>query len=91
MKVAWVDLKNQNKYLFQDGGTATENLACDKYIVAAAEYNESFSWKWLACLSRTSAVTSDFNHPSKNYINYFSTDLSAEKMSTQKVNQNSGR
>ena len=29
--------------MFQDGGTATVNLACDKYIVAAAEYNESFS------------------------------------------------
>ena len=49
LKFAWADLKNQNKYSFidrkkhKDGVTVTVNLACDKDIVAAAEYNESFS------------------------------------------------
>ena len=58
----------------------TIKLACGKDIVAAA-----------VCLSRASAVTNDFNHPSKGYINYISTDLSAEIMSTQNDDQNSGR
>ena len=49
MKVAWADLKNQNKYSFidkkehEDGGAVTVNLACDKDIVVTTEYNESFS------------------------------------------------
>ena len=49
MKVAWADLKNQNKYSFidkkkhEDGVTVTVKLARDKDIVAAAEYSESFS------------------------------------------------
>ena len=47
-------------------------------------------WKWLVCLSRTSTVTSDFNHPSKEYINCISSGLSAEMMSTQNNGQNSG-
>ena len=34
---------------------------------------------------------SDFNHPSKDYINYVSTDLSAEIMITKNNGQNSGR
>ena len=48
MKVAWADLKNQNKYLFidkkkhEDGVTVTVKLECDKDRVAA-EYGESFS------------------------------------------------
>ena len=50
LKVAWADLKNQNKYLFidkkkqeiDDRATAVK-LACDKNIVAAAEYSQSFS------------------------------------------------
>ena len=83
--------KSKQIIVHRQENTVTVNLARDKDIVVAAECNESFSWKWLLCLSRTSAVTSDFNHPSKDYINYFSTDLSAEKMSTQKVGQNSGR
>ena len=37
------------------------------------------------------AVTGDFNHPSKYYINHISTNLSAEIMSTQNDDQNSGR
>ena len=43
MKVAWADIRNQNKCLFidktkhKDGVTVTVKLACDKDIVAAAE------------------------------------------------------
>ena len=48
-------------------------------------------WKWSVCLSRTPTVTSDFNHPSKDYLNYLFTDLSTEMMSTQNDGQNSGR
>ena len=86
MKVSWANLKNQNKYSFidkkkhKDGVTDTVKLTCGKDVVAAA-----------VCLSRTSAVTIDFNHPSKGYINYISTDLSAEMMSTQNDGQNSDR
>ena len=78
MKVAWADLKNQNKYSFidkkkhNDGVTVTVKLACGKDIRAAA-------------------VTNGFSHPSKDYINYISTDLSAKMMSTQNDGQNSGR
>ena len=49
MKVAWADLKNQNKYSFidkkkhKDGVMVTVKLACDKDMVAAAEYSKSFS------------------------------------------------
>ena len=66
-------------------------MACDKDIAAAAEYNESVFWEWPVWLLRTSAVTSDFNRPYKDYINYISTDLSAEMMSIQNACQNSGR
>ena len=67
-------------------------MACDKDIdiVVAAEYSESFFWKWSIYLSQTSALPSDFNHPIKDYINYISTDLSAEMMNTQNDGQNSG-
>ena len=51
--------------------------------------NVKLLWKWLACSSRTSAVTSDFNHPRKDYINYVYRDLSAEMMSTENDAQNS--
>ena len=37
-----------------------------------------------------SAVTSDFNHPSKEYVNHISSGLSAEMMNTQNDGQNSG-
>ena len=49
MKVAWANLKNQNKYLLIDkkkqenGGKVTVKLACDKNRVAAAECSQSFS------------------------------------------------
>ena len=83
--------KSKQIIVHRQENTATVNLARDKDIVVAAECNESFSWKWLVCLSRTSAVTSDFNHPSKDYINHISTDLSTEMTSTQNAGQNSGR
>ena len=35
-----------------------------------------------------STVTSDFNHPSKDYVNHISTDISVEKMTTQNNGQN---
>ena len=96
MKVAWTDLKNQNKHSFidkkihKDGVTVTVKLACDKDIVASAEYSESFSESDQSAYQETSAVTSDFNHPSEDYINYISTDLSAVTMSIQNDAQNSG-
>ena len=49
LKAARAGLKNQNKYLFidkkkhKDCITVTVKLACDKDIVAAAEYSECFS------------------------------------------------
>ena len=97
MKVAWTDLKNQNKHLFidkkvhKDGVTVTVKLACDKDIVASAEYSESFSESDQSAYQETSAVTSDFNQPSEDYINYISTDLSVEMMNTQNDGQNSDR
>ena len=36
-------------------------------------------------------LTRSFNHPSKEYINYNSTDLSNEIMNTQNHGQNSAR
>ena len=39
----------------------------------------------------TSADTNNFNHPSKDYVNFISTDLSAQIMSTPNDDQNSGR
>ena len=48
LKVAWADLKNQNKYWFidkekhKDGVTVTVKLTCGKDIVAAAEYIKNF-------------------------------------------------
>ena len=38
----------------------------------------------------TSAVISDYNHLSEDYVNYISTDLSAQMMKTQNDGQNSG-
>ena len=48
-------------------------------------------WIWSVNLSRTSVVTSGFNHPSEDYINYISTDLTAAMICTQNDDQNSGR
>ena len=60
-------------------------------IVAVAEHRESFSESDQPAYEETSAVTTDFNHPSKDYVNYISTDLSAQMMNTHNDGQNSGR
>ena len=39
----------------------------------------------------TSADTNYFNHSTKDYVNFISTYLSAQMMSTQNDDQNSGR
>ena len=39
----------------------------------------------------TSTDTNYFNHPTKDYVNFISTYLSAQMMSTQNDDQNSGR
>ena len=39
----------------------------------------------------TSADTNYFNHPTKDYVNFISTYLSAQMISTQNDDQNSGR
>ena len=38
-----------------------------------------------------SAITNDFNHLSENYVNFIAADSSAQMMSTQNDDQNSGR
>ena len=75
----------------KDSVTVTVKLACDKDVVAAAEYSEMFSETKKSAYQEMSPFTSDFNHPSEDYVNYISTDLSAEMMSTQDDDQNSGR
>ena len=57
-------------------------LACGKDIVAVEEYSESFSESDQSAYQETSAVTCDFNHPSEVYVNYISTDLSAQMVSS---------
>ena len=37
------------------------------------------------------AVTSDFNYPSEDYVNYISKESSAQMMSTENDSQNSDR
>ena len=97
MKGAWADLKNQNKHSFidkkkhEDGVTAIIKLACDEDIVAVVEYSASFSESDHSTEQETLAATSDFNHPSEDYVNYISTDLLAQIMSTQNDGQNNGR
>ena len=66
-----------------------------KSVIAAAEYSEieSFSGIDHSAYQETSAITNDFNHLSKYYVNFISTDLSAQNamMSAQNDGQNSGR
>ena len=50
---------------------------------SSSEYSESFSESDHSASQERSAVTSDLNHPSEDYVNYISTDLSADMMSTQ--------
>ena len=66
-------------------------MACDKDNGSSSRIQQKFFSKWSVYLSRTSAVTSDFNYPSEGYVNYISTDLSVEMMNTQNDGQNSGR
>ena len=93
MKVAWADLKNQNKHLFidkkkqKDGFTVTVKLLFDKDIVAVAEYNKSCSESDHSTYQQTPAVT-NFNYPIEDYVNSISTDLSAQMMRTQNYGQN---
>ena len=61
------------------------------HVISSSRIQRKFFWIWSVCLSRTSTVTSDFNHPSEDYINYISRALSAEMMCTQNNDQNSGR
>ena len=42
-------------------------------IVAVAKYRESFSESDQSSYQETSAVTRDFNHSNKDYVNYIST------------------
>ena len=51
-----------------------------KSVIAAAEYSEieSFSGIDHSAYQETSAITNDFNHLSKYYVNFISTDLSAQ-------------
>ena len=43
-----------------------------------------------SAFKETSATTSDFNHPSEDYVNQISTNLSAQMMSNQNNGQNGG-
>ena len=58
--------------------------------MAVAKYSESFSESDQSAYEETSAVNNDFNHPSEDYVNCISADLSAQIMSTQNDCQNSG-
>ena len=60
----------KDKKKHKDGITVTVKLACDKDIAAAAEYSEMLSETKKSAYQETSAFTSDFNHPSKDYVNY---------------------
>ena len=74
--------------------TVAVKLAYDKDKAAAegqqnAQQNTAKAfWKLLVCWSKMSALTSDFIHPNKEYINCIFSDLSAEMMSTQNDSQN---
>ena len=46
------------------------------------QQSDQFAYK------KTSTATSDFNHPSEDYMNKSSTDLSAQMMSTQNNGKN---
>ena len=52
-------------------------------IVAVAKSSESFSASDQSAYREKSAVTSNFIHPSEDYINHISTNLSFLLMSTQ--------
>ena len=91
MKIAWNDLKNQNKHLFtdkkkhEDGFTVTVKVSCDKVIVVAAEYTERFSESDQSAYQETSGVTSVFNNPSEDYVNYIFTNYLSARMMVKTV------
>ena len=57
---------------------------------SSSEYSENVSEGDQSVYQEASAVTSSFNHPSKDYVNDISTDLSSQMMATQNDGQNSG-
>ena len=59
-------------------------------IVAITEYNKSFHKSYQSTHQETSEVTNDFNHSSKDCVNFICTDLSAPVKSTQNDGQSSG-
>ena len=79
----------------EDGAMITVKLTCDKECNSSREYSEKESFFEIdhSAYQQTSPVTNNFSHPSKDYVNFISTDLSAQNvmMSTQNNGQNSGR
>ena len=75
--------KKKHSITVKDSITFTIKLARDKEWLAVTEYSESYSECDQSAYQVTSAVASNFNHPSKNYVNYISIDLSAQVMSPQ--------
>ena len=71
---------NIDKNKHEHGVRVSVKLACDKGIVAPAEYSKSFSKSDQSAYQKTSAVTSDFNNPSEDYVNYISANLAAGMM-----------
>ena len=87
-----VSRSEKSKHLFIDEKKpGYGKLACEKHIVAAAQNTAKAFLKMISLLIKKSAVTSDFNHPSEDYVKYICTDLSAEMMSTENEGQNSSR
>ena len=60
-------------------------------VVAVVEYSEIISESDHSAYQKTLPVTNDFNHSSKNYVNFISTNFSAQIVSTQNDDQNSER
>ena len=54
---------------------------------AVAEYSESFFESDQSTYQERSAVTTDFNYPSEDYINFISADLSTQMMNTENDGQ----
>ena len=59
--------------------------------VKKSEYSRKVFLNDQSAEQETSADTNDFNHSSKDYVNFISTYLSAQLMSIQNDDQNSGR
>ena len=57
---------------------------------SSSEWSESFSESDQSVYQETLAVTSGFNHPSKDYVNHIFTDFTAQMMSTQNDGQSTG-